>query len=117
MDSSAVEMARMVGVPGLASDEEETEDVENASTRGLPRPRRARRLQNAIRDIVREHYLCFVLAWLLLVLALAIATFVTFIELLVLAHTIQARIVHVLLESANIFRPLDCGHVIVFTNE
>ena len=106
MDSSAVEMARMVGVPGLASDEEENEDVENASTRGLPRPRRARRLQNAIRDIVREHYLCFVLVWLLLVLALAIATFVTFIELLVLlAHTIQARILHVFFRKCQYISP------------
>jgi hypothetical protein len=88
MDSSAVEMARMVGVPGLASDEEEDDDVESLATGNLARPHRARRLQSAIRDIVREHYLCFVLVWLLLVLALAIATFVTFIELLVLTHTI-----------------------------
>jgi len=46
-------------------------------------PGRARRLQRAVRDIIREHYLCFVLVWLLLVLALAIATFVTFIEMLI----------------------------------
>jgi hypothetical protein len=33
--------------------------------------------------VIREHYLCFVLSWLLIVLALAIATFVTFIEMLI----------------------------------
>jgi hypothetical protein len=50
---------------------------------GTARPNRARRLQRAVRDVIREHYLCFVLVWLLLVLALAIATFVTFIEMLI----------------------------------
>lgn len=44
---------------------------------------RARRLQESVRDIIREHYLCFVLVWILLVLALAIGTFVTFIEMLI----------------------------------
>lgn len=83
VDVSAVEMARIVGLAGLGPQEEALGDAESAAAGGPARPRRARRLQNAIRDVIREHYLCFVLVWLLFVLALAIATFVTFIELLV----------------------------------
>jgi hypothetical protein len=84
VDVSAVEMARIIGLAGLGPQVEVLDDDEESATARSPaRPRRARRLQNAIRDIIREHYLCFVLVWLLFVLALAIATFVTFIELLV----------------------------------
>ena len=36
-----------------------------------------------MQSILREHYLCFVLIWILLVLALAITTFVSFIEMLI----------------------------------
>ena len=36
-----------------------------------------------VQSILREHYLCFVLIWILLVLALAITTFVSFIEMLI----------------------------------
>jgi hypothetical protein len=59
-------------------------DLENGGSVGPPqRVAPGRRVQRLVREILREHYLCFILVWLLFVLALAIATFVTFIEMLI----------------------------------
>jgi hypothetical protein len=70
---------------GPARSRQGDEDVENGTTDAEegPRPNPSRRLQRVVREVLREHYLCFVLIWLLLVLGLAIATFVTFIEMLI----------------------------------
>ena len=75
------------GLDDVELDVEQGNDEDGGSTAetevAATRPRRIRRLQEAIRDVIREHYLCMVLVWLLFVLALAIATFVTFIEMLI----------------------------------
>lgn len=92
VDTQAVEMYSFVRdgpdrQRGRSADrnntENATEDVEAGNPEEAVRPNPSRRLQRVVREIIREHYLCFVLVWLLLVLALAIATFVTFIEMLI----------------------------------
>ena len=63
------------------NDEEIARDEEN---RAPANPRIApRRLQNAVRDIIREHYIFFLLMWIIVILALAVGTFVTFVEMLI----------------------------------
>ena len=62
-------------------DEEIARDAEN---RAPANPHISPRLlQNAVRDIIREHYICFLLAWIIVILALAVGTFVTFVEMLI----------------------------------
>jgi len=73
------------GQPQSDQNEVHPEGLEEGeiNTNPVNRVSPSRRLQRVVREVIREHYLCIVLVWLLLVLALAIATFVTFIEMLI----------------------------------
>jgi uncharacterized membrane protein YhaH (DUF805 family) len=84
-DGSDRDRSRQGNNQRVTGSSREEEDVENGTTNAEegPRPNPSRRLQRVVREVLREHYLCFVLIWLLLVLALAIATFITFIEMLI----------------------------------
>jgi len=77
--SSHAEMPHAQGSPDIESGGNGTQPDGETQPRTSARVR----LQRMVREIIREHYLCIVLVWLLLVLALAISTFVTFIEMLI----------------------------------
>ena len=58
-------------------------DLEPPTPTRPPVQQSRNRVIRHVQSILREHYLCFVLIWILLVLALAITTFVSFIEMLI----------------------------------